>query len=90
MFSKPGRTLMDYARILFGSLLILVVGIGVFVCMAGDTVNGILIILLGSIGAFLTCLLLAAIGQAVESLRIIAISTHSMAGQPCLDDEVVE
>ena len=86
MFSQPGRTLMDYAKVLFIALLILVVGVGAFMCMAGDTVGGILLILLGSVAVFLSCLLLSAIGQAVESLRIIAVSTHVMAGEPLKDE----
>jgi hypothetical protein len=89
MFSKPGKTLMDYSRTLFVALLIFVVGFGTFLIMAGEVVYGILLILGGTLAAFLTCLLLAAVGQAVESLRIIAISTHVIANEPIDVDEPV-
>ena len=90
MFSKPGKTLMDFSRSLFLALVVFFIGFGVFLMLEQDLFSALLCILGGILVSFLTCLLLAAIGQAVESLRIIAISTHSMAGQPCMDDEAVE
>jgi TM2 domain-containing membrane protein YozV len=89
MFSKPGKTLMDYARNLFYALVIFFIGFGIIVMTANDIFTGILIILVGILGSFLACLLLAGIGQAVESLRIIAISTNTLAGDPIDDDKPV-
>ena len=89
MFSKPGKTLMDYSRTLFIALLILCIGVGTFIGLADDIFLGILFAVVGSLASFLTCLLLAAVGQAVESLRIIAISTHVIANEPLGVDEPV-
>ena len=81
---------MEYSRGLFLALVVFFIGIGVFVMMSNDIATGLFVMFLGILGSFLTCLLLAAIGQAVESLRIIAISTHAMAGEPLDDDEPAE
>ena len=86
MFSQPGKTLMDFARSLFLALVIFFIGFGLFLIVEQDLFYGLLCIIGGILGSFLTCLLLSAIGQAVESLRIIAVSTHVMAGEPLKDE----
>ena len=87
MFARPGKTLMEYARALFLALVVLFIGLGLILIASNYVFYGIITMVAGILASFISCLLLAAIGQAVESLRIIAVSTHTMAGEP-LEDEL--
>lgn len=90
MFSEPGKTLMDFAYGLFIALMLIFGAAGTFMILDGDAFGGTLCIVGGLLASFLTSLLLAAIGQAVESLRIIAISTHRIANESSGTDEPIE
>ncbi len=90
MFSEPGKTLMDFAYGLFIALMLIFGAAGIFLLLDGEAFRGTLCIVGGFLVSFLASLLLAAMGQIVESLRIIAISTHRIANESSGTDEPIE
>ena len=87
MFNNPGKALMWFARSIFLALVVFCIGFGVLLMIEHDMFVGIFFILVGILSSFLLCLILSAIGHAVESLRIIAVSTNVIANEPFVIDE---
>ena len=79
MFSDPGKTIKEFSKILCILLIAVCMTIGGIFLVDGMTLTGLLIIIGGSLGVYVSCLLLYAFGELVEDTHAIAESSTYIA-----------